>query len=194
MKTEDISVFRAAHCRRILVIGSPGAGKSTLSRKLGSILHLPVIHLDQLWHKPDRTTVSREQFDRLLQSELDQPEWILDGNYARTLQRRIEKAQLIVFLDYPARLCEQSVEERIGKPRADMPWIEDSFDPEFRRYIRRFRQDHRGQILQELDRAKRQNRQVVILHDRQEAEAWLQFLAQIRSDASESRPSDPDDR
>ena len=34
--------------RRVLVIGSGGSGKSTVSTRLGRMLGLPVVHLDQL--------------------------------------------------------------------------------------------------------------------------------------------------
>ena len=34
--------------RRIMIIGSGGAGKSTLARKLGQHLGIPVVHLDAL--------------------------------------------------------------------------------------------------------------------------------------------------
>lgn len=44
--------------RKVIVIGSPGAGKSTFSRQLHRLTGLPLYHLDLLWHKPDRTNVS----------------------------------------------------------------------------------------------------------------------------------------
>ena len=39
--------------QRIIIIGCGGAGKSTLARKLGEVLDLPVVHLDQLFWKPN---------------------------------------------------------------------------------------------------------------------------------------------
>jgi adenylate kinase family enzyme len=41
--------------KRIAVIGSPGAGKSTLARELGAALGLPVYHLDRLLWRPHWT-------------------------------------------------------------------------------------------------------------------------------------------
>ena len=52
--------------KRIMVIGSPGAGKSTFSRKLREITGLPLYYLDTIWHKPDRTNISKEEFDTRL--------------------------------------------------------------------------------------------------------------------------------
>ncbi len=38
--------------RRILLIGSGGAGKSTLASQMGERLGLPVIHLDAVYWQP----------------------------------------------------------------------------------------------------------------------------------------------
>jgi adenylate kinase family enzyme len=35
--------------KRILIIGSGGAGKSTLARHLGEILNIEIFHLDKLY-------------------------------------------------------------------------------------------------------------------------------------------------
>ncbi len=73
--------------KRILVIGCAGSGKSTLSRRLRDILHLSLIYLDQIWHLPDGSHISPEEFDEQLAEVLDSPCWILDGNYRRNSQK-----------------------------------------------------------------------------------------------------------
>ena len=52
--------------KKIIIIGSPGAGKSTFARKLRDKTGLPLYYLDMLWHLPDRTTVTTEEFDAKL--------------------------------------------------------------------------------------------------------------------------------
>ena len=71
--------------KRIIVIGSPGSGKSTFSRKLNILTNIPLYHLDLIWHKPDKTNVTKEVFDKDLFEILKQDSWIIDGNYQRTL-------------------------------------------------------------------------------------------------------------
>ncbi len=75
--------------KKVLIIGCPGAGKSTFGRKLAVKTGLPLHYLDMIWHKPDRTTVSREEFDERLREIMAGPEWILDGNYKRTMAMRL---------------------------------------------------------------------------------------------------------
>ncbi len=123
---------------KILVIGCPGAGKSTFSRKLAQKTGLQLHYLDMLWHRPDRTTVGREEFDENLQKILTTDQWIIDGNYLRTLKMRIEECDTVFFFDLPVDVCLAGVEARMGKPREDMPWTETEWDEEFRQWILEF--------------------------------------------------------
>lgn len=121
--------------QKAIVIGCPGAGKSTFARKLRDKTHLPLYYLDMLWHKPDRTTADKNQFDENLREIISKSEWIIDGNYSRTLEMRMQACDIIFLLDFPVEECLSGAESRIGKKRADMPWIETEFDEEFRQWI-----------------------------------------------------------
>lgn len=105
--------------RKILIVGCGGAGKSTLAVALGKKLALPVVHLDKLWWKPGWQSRTESEFDALLLPELEKPSWIIEGNFARTFARRLEHAELCIFLDYPTELCINSVYERAKIPRHD---------------------------------------------------------------------------
>ena len=126
--------------QKVLVIGCSGAGKSTFARRLRDITGLPLYYLDRLWHKPDRTNVTREAFDRGLAQWLARPAWILDGNYSRTLPQRLEACDTVFFLDFPLEVCLAGVENRRGAQRPDMPWVEEELDAEFLQYILDFGQ------------------------------------------------------
>ena len=106
--------------RRVLVIGCPGAGKSTFARRLRDAAGLPLHYLDMLWHNPDRTTVTRAEFDERLQRILEEDAWILDGNFARTLPKRLEYCDTVFFLDFPTDVCLEGVEGCSGMKREDM--------------------------------------------------------------------------
>lgn len=157
--------------KRILVIGNSGSGKSTFARKLHRATGLPLFHLDLLWHLPDKTNISREEFDTRLEEILALKEWIIDGNYQRTLQQRIAACDTIFLLDYPVEVCLAGVAERIGKDRPDMPWQETEFDPEFRQWILDFPNTQLPDIYRLLDQYRDQ-KQIIIFTSREEADAW----------------------
>ena len=124
--------------KKVLVIGCPGAGKSTFARKLSAKTGLPLYYLDMIWHKADRTTVSTEEFDMTISEIMNKHQWILDGNYLRTLPMRLEKADTVFFFDLPLDVCLSGAIERLGKERVDMPWKDDVLDEEFRQWITDF--------------------------------------------------------
>ena len=170
----------------VLIIGCPGAGKSTFARRLQSLTGLPLYYLDRLWHKPDRTHITREEFDRVLAEWLARPAWILDGDYSRTLPQRLEACDTVFLLDYPLDVCLAGVEDRRGCLRPDMPWVEEELDAEFLQYILDFGQAQMPAIRAMLD-SYRGRRQIFTFHSRAEADAWLNALAVTL------RPYRPDD-
>lgn len=161
---------------RLLVIGCPGAGKSTFARTLRDKTGLPLYYLDMLWHKPDKTNVTREEFDTGLEQWLMEPRWIIDGNYLRTLESRLRACDAVFFLDYPLEVCLSGARDRVGKKREDLPWVETGFDPEFRQWILDFARDQRPRIL-ELLKQYRQGREIQVFPDREAANAFLLGMA-----------------
>ena len=81
--------------KKIIVIGCPGSGKSTFSKKLSSLTRLPLYHLDLIYHKENKETISKEEFDKKLDDVLSKNEWIIDGNYSRTLRKRLSKCDTV---------------------------------------------------------------------------------------------------
>lgn len=142
--------------RRVLVLGCPGAGKSTLARSLGEALSLPVVHLDKLWWKSGWVNRTEGEFDALLDAVLLGEEWVIDGNYLRTLPRRLERCDAVVLLDYPRRGCLLRALRRIltwrGRTRPDMAAdCPERLDGEFVRWIWEFHRTQRPQVLELLD-------------------------------------------
>ena len=114
--------------KRILVIGCPGAGKTYFSKRLGAILSLPVVHMDNLYWNKDKTCVTQEELKEKLLPYLKKDEWIIDGNYHRTLEMRLPYATDVFILDISRKECIQGILERIDKPRDDIPWVETEED------------------------------------------------------------------
>lgn len=161
--------------QRIIIIGSPGAGKSTFARKLRDITGLPLHYLDLIYHKPDRTTIPREEFDAKLEEILASERWIIDGNYQRTIERRLQACDTVFLLDYPVEQCLEGAQERVGRKREEMPWVEETLDGTFRQLILEFRQTKLPKIYALLEQYK-VGREIVIFKSRAEAEVYLDLL------------------
>ncbi len=138
--------------KKVIIIGCPGGGKSTFARALAEKTGLPLYHLDMLYWNTDKTTVDREVFRARLAEIMEQDEWIIDGNYASTMQWRMENCDTVFFLDMPLETCLEGVEARRGKSRPDMPWVESELDGEFVTFIRSFISESRPGILALLEK------------------------------------------
>ncbi|MEY8262387.1 adenylate kinase [Oscillospiraceae bacterium 50-60] len=158
---------------RIIVIGCPGAGKSTLARRLRDETGLPLYYLDMIWHKPDQTTVSRDEFDSRLREIVSGDKWIVDGNYGRTLEMRFQFCDTVFLLDLPADECLTAAESRIGKPREDLPWLETEFDEEFRQWILNFSRNELPTVYRLIDRY-RGEKDIYIFYSRDDIERYLE--------------------
>ena len=85
--------------QKIIIIGCPGSGKSTLSRALHEKTKLPLYHLDMMYWNADKTTVEKQVFRERLAEVLKQDKWIIDGNYGATMEMRIQQCDTVIFLD-----------------------------------------------------------------------------------------------
>lgn len=98
---------RRPHSRvkRVLVIGSGGAGKSTFARRLGAVTGLPVVHLDAHYWQAGWVATPDPDWRATVAELIAGEEWILDGNYGGTLDARLESCDTVVFLDVPRLVC-----------------------------------------------------------------------------------------
>ena len=165
---------------RIMIIGCGGAGKSTLARKLGEKTGLPVVHLDQIYWAPGNWQhVEKEVFDARLLEEMEKPQWILDGNFNRTIEMRLQKCDTVIYLDFSRMACLLSWLKRVitnwGHARSDMaPGCKEWFDPEMADWIWNFNKKNRENYYRLLNEAE--GVEAIVLKNRRMVKRFLHSL------------------
>ena len=157
--------------RKVIVIGCPGSGKSTVARALHNKTGIPLYHLDMMYWNADKTTVEKSVFLERLFAVLEKDEWIIDGNYGSTMELRMSACDTVIFLDYPICVCLNGIKERRGKPRSDMPWIETEEDAEFIEFIKNYNEQQKPIVIELL--GKYSDKNIVIFKSREQADAFL---------------------
>ncbi|MBP3708726.1 MAG: adenylate kinase [Clostridia bacterium] len=158
--------------QKVIIIGSPGAGKSTFSQKLRDITKLPLYHMDMIYYNEDGTHISKEEFEEKLKEIFKENKWIIDGNYQRTLEMRLKECDTIFLLDYPTEVCIEGAKSRIGTKRDEFPWVEEKLDEEFKQRILEFSEKKLPGIYQLLEKYG-DGKNVVVFKEREEAEEWI---------------------
>ncbi|MGJ8673875.1 topology modulation protein [Rubritalea sp.] len=138
--------------QRISILGCPGAGKSTLSRQLSDIFHLPVIHIDKEFWNEGWTPSDQDEFRLRMKSIYETPTWIIDGHYYSTLAERLAHTEVVYHLDYPTHICLFRALKRIitsyGQVREDIAeGCPERLDFEFITYLLRFKKSFRESTL-----------------------------------------------
>lgn len=166
--------------RRVLVIGSGGAGKSTFAAHMGERTGLPVIHLDALfWHAGWQET-PREEWAARVDELLKGDAWIIDGNYGGTLERRLAACDTVIWLDFPRTLCLwRIVKRRVifrGRSRPDMAeGCRERLNWEFVRWVWTYPRVKRPSVLKRLGEL-REGQRFFVLRSPREARRFLEAL------------------
>lgn len=140
---------------RIVVMGPPGSGKSTLARALGAQRGLPVFHLDQAFWRPGWVEAPAEAFRAEVERIAASPRWVIDGNYTGTLACRLQRADMVVFLEAPSWLSLLRVLRRTavgyGRVRPDAaPGCPERLDLGFLRFVWRWNRERRERMVASL--------------------------------------------
>jgi len=167
--------------QKIMVIGSCGAGKSTLAKQISQKKNLPLIHLDKIYWKPGWIESSKEEFTKAQIEALAGQQWVVDGNYGGTYEIRIPRADTIVWLDLAMPICFYRVLKRTiknyGKTRDDLgEGCPERFDLEFLHYVASFPWAGRRRIVKKLGLLKTEKQKLIHLQNRKDVKCFLEKL------------------
>lgn len=171
--------------KRVLVIGSGGAGKSTLARRLADRTGLPLVHLDALYWMSGWRAPPKQEWARTVGHLVRQDAWVMDGNYGGTLDRRLAASDTVIFLDLSRWIClRRAVKRRIQFHRRSRPdraeGCSEQLSWEFLRWIWNYPKEQRPRLLTKLGELARE-KTIVVLRSPAEVE---RFLASLPSHAA----------
>jgi adenylate kinase family enzyme len=172
----------------VLILGRSGAGKTHLALRLGAVLDLPIIHLDEHRWLPGHVALPDAEWRVLVASLAARPAWIMDGTYESTLELRLRRADAVLLLErrWPASLF--AAAWRVVRPRADEP-PPPPLEPAFLRYLWRYPTEFRPVVLERIRRCGA-HAAVVTLRSRRDADRLVTMLA--RCVMSRSAAAAPD--
>lgn len=97
---------------RLAVVGTTGAGKTTLARSISQSLGIPHVELDGIYHQPGWQRLPEAEFRTRIIEEVGRPDWVIDGNYSEVRDLVWAEADAVIFLDYPRKVIMRRVIRR----------------------------------------------------------------------------------
>ena len=168
--------------QRVMIIGQPGSGKSTLARHFGEVLHLPVVHIDTIHWQPGWVERPAAEKGRLCHEVHRQEEWIFEGGHSATWPERLQRADTLIWLNFPLSVRAWRVFTRTlkhyGKSRPDLPEnCPERFNWEFTHWIWSTRNTGRNKMQAFYDSVP-DNKEKHQLRNRAQVNAMLQQFRQ----------------
>lgn len=156
---------------KIIVIGSPGSGKSTIAKKIAKVLKYPIMHLDKIYHTGGKGHITREELCSKVESfASSNNDWIIDGNYISTIERRIQLADTIILFDIPSDICVENAYKREMESKKGTICREDMADgfdetvtDEFIEFIKNFKTESYPKIEKIL--SKHNDKKIITIKD-----------------------------
>lgn len=164
---------------KIIVIGCPGSGKSTMVKKMNQKLNYPVLHLDKVYHIDNQNHITRDELRQIVaEFDRDNQKWIIDGNYMATVEERMVIADTIVLLNIDTQTCIANAHKRSQEERRDdmaAGFDNKILNQDFVEFIQKFNTQNLPVILDLLEKHKDQ-KQVVVLKNYDEVDSFINSL------------------
>lgn len=159
---------------RISVIGGPGTGKSTLANNIGKEVNLPIYHLDAIHHLENWKVRDSVERDKIILEKIEEERWVIDGTYKSTLEARVKKSDMVIFLNYSTIARVRSVLSRYfknkGKEKPEIPGCKEQMNWKFLKLVIKWEQGRINIINETLEKNKDKN--IIIFKNRRKLNKW----------------------
>ena len=159
---------------KISIIGGPGTGKSTLANNLGKELKLPIYHLDGIHYLDNWKMRNQEERDKIFLDLVNENKWVIDGTYKSTLEKRVEKSDMVIFLNYSTLAKLKGIFSRYhktkGKERPEIPGCKENMNLEFIKLTINWNKTKRKLICEILEKNK--DKKVIVFKNRRSLNKW----------------------
>lgn len=162
--------------KRIAIVGGCGTGKTTLSNNLSKVMGLPAYHLDSTNYHANWVARDKDERDKMIRDIISKESWITDGTYKTTIEERLARADMVIYLDYSTLAQVRGVLKRIiknnGKERKEIPGCKEQFTWEFFFWTLNWRKDKRPAIIEAIKKVD--NEKVLIFKKRKQLNKWFE--------------------
>lgn len=161
---------------RISIIGGSGTGKTTLSESMGKELNLPVYHIDGMNYNENWQERAKEERDKIILENVSKEKWIIDGTYRTTLKQRLQRSDLVIYLDYSSFAQVRGVLGRFmkehGKERVGIPGCKEKMSLDFLLWVIHWRKNKRADIVKDINQVEQSK--VLIFKNRRQLNKWYE--------------------
>lgn len=160
---------------RISIIGGAGTGKTTLSNLLSEKYNIPVTHIDGIHHLKNWQVRDKAERDKIILDIVKKEKWIIDGTYKDTLKQRLEKSDLIIWLDYSTFAQIKGILKRFfknpGKEKPEIPGCYERLNLEFLKYVINYRKKKRHFVVEAIEKIDKNK--VIVFTKQKNLNKWL---------------------
>lgn len=161
---------------RIAIVGAPGTGKTTLANNLSEIYNIPATHIDGIHHLENWALRDKAERDEIILKIVAEDKWIIDGTYKSTLRARLERADLVIWLDFSTFAQLKGVMGRYlknkGIEKPEIPGCKEKMDKEFFTYVAKYNKIKRKVIVENLEGIDKEK--ILIFKNRKQVNKWIE--------------------